>query len=168
MSYDARYIANLVLMQFDAKEHQISNKKINKLVYMCHGHLLADLGVSVVRNHPEAWTHGPVYPVLYQAFRANKFQPIEGLAVYFDYACGHDVIADPGRIESEVRHLMLNVVQRYIGFSADQLERLTHDPMGPWAQAYESGNSDRLFLRRIREDSMTRYFSSTVIDSRIQ
>lgn len=158
MRYDARYVANLILTSYDAKSYSISNKKLNKIIYFVHGHMLADRRVSVLRNHAEAWDHGPVYSVVYHSFKRYGYAPISDLASYFDYGLGHNIIADPADIEAAMRQPILRIVSRYVGYSASHLEMMTHDPSGPWAKAYSQ--QFRGLSNRINEDVMARYFLS--------
>lgn len=160
MEYDARHIANFILMKFDATSYSISNKKINKLIYMCHGHSLAELNRSIIRNHAEAWDHGPVYRVVYDSFKKFEFRPIKDLAEYFDFRKGHKVIADPSCISSSDQEFLYSTCLKYIDLSADRLEELTHDRNGPWAEVF-LGNR-KSWSNRICTGEIGRYFSSRI------
>jgi len=160
MEYDARYIANFILMKFDATSYLISNKKINKLIYICHGHFLAELHRSIIRNHVEAWEHGPVYRVVYDSFKKFEFRPIKDLAEYYDFRKGHQVIADPSCLSIGDQEFLYATCSKYIDFSANELEKLTHDPSGPWAEVF-LGNR-KSWSNRICTTEIGRYFSNRI------
>ena len=131
MQHDARAIANFILDSFDPVQDEISNKKINKLLYFCHGFSLIRLGGELIRNHVEAWKHGPVYRVVYDEFRKFEHRPVVGRASYFDMAKEAQQIVTYERVSPTERQLILKVVSHFKDFSANELEFHTHKPDSP-------------------------------------
>lgn len=67
-------------------ESDITNLKLQKLCAYAQAFSLAFLGEPLFREPLEAWTHGPVVPPLYEAFKKNGSNPIpptEGLSENF-------------------------------------------------------------------------------------
>lgn len=154
MPYDARAIANLILEGWDADTHLITNKKINKLIYFAHGFCLARFQGPLVVNHIEAWDHGPVVRVAYDAFKRFGFRPISEPATYFDYKLGTDVIARASLRDGEL-HFINKVMQRFMPLSGDELEAITHEDNSPWSAVWNGG---RKFMNRIPDELIASHF----------
>jgi uncharacterized phage-associated protein len=105
----------------------ISNMKIQKLVYYAQGFCLAIRGEPLFPEGIEAWTHGPVVPTLYHAFKAygsNAIEPPDK----FNFTA----------FDEKDQALLDNVYAVYGQYSTAGLRALTHeDP--PWKNAVEGG-----------------------------
>lgn len=156
--YDARKLANLLLDSFDIRTAELSNKKLNKLLYFVHGAGLARLGYPLVRNHFEAWDHGPVIDVVYHAFKQFEWAPIQSRAMAFDYAVGFEKVIDYKDINPSDRDFILRVASYYNKYSADELEEMTHEVDSPWAVVRSTPKIDRGIKDRIPEDLIRSYF----------
>ena len=64
------YLANQL------EDDQISNLKLNKLLYYAQGTHLARTGKPLFENAIEAWQYGPVVPEVYQKYKACGKNPI--------------------------------------------------------------------------------------------
>lgn len=155
---DARAIANFILDEFDSREHAISNKKINKLIYFAHGFSLFRIGQPLVKNHVEAWVHGPVFKVVYDAFKQFEFHPIVSRAVNFNFVTGVDEQVSYDLLGSEQRELTKKVVTHFVRFSADELEDMTHSQFGPWAKIWNLPESERGLRNRIPNEEIAAHF----------
>jgi len=155
---DARAIANFILDQFDPALNEISNKKINKLIYYCHGFSLVRIGQPLVKNHFEAWTHGPVVKVVYEAFKQFEYRAIETRAVYFNYLSGMEEQVGYSEVGTNQLELSKKVVEHFIKFSADELEELSHTQFGPWAKVWNTDESQRGLRSRIPNEDIQAYF----------
>jgi uncharacterized phage-associated protein len=159
MEHDARAIANLILDRFNSQVFSISNKKINKLIYLCHGFCLSRFDEPLVRNHFEAWTHGPVVKVVYDAFKDFEWQPIQCRAKTLDYALGELVNVDYSSLPQKTVQLVMRVSEHYINSTANELEELTHEEGGPWATIWGLPEEDRGIRNRIPNPLIKGYFS---------
>jgi uncharacterized phage-associated protein len=54
--YEARKICNFLLANFDAVEFDLTNLRINKLLFFIQAGALPE---GLIRNHFEAWQYGP-------------------------------------------------------------------------------------------------------------
>lgn len=156
--YDARKIANFVLDQFDAEACAISNKKINKLLFFVHGVSLARLGAGLVKNHFEAWDHGPVVSVVYHAFKGFVFEPIQTRATAFNYVTNQNEVLGYSDITDEHRNFILRVAGYYMRYSADELEAMTHEADSPWTAVRATPAFERGIRDRIPDEQIQRYF----------
>lgn len=149
MPHDGRSIANLILDRFDAVRFEISNKKINKLLYYCHGFSLIRLNSNLLRNHIEAWIHGPVVRVVYEQFRKFEYRPIENRALFFDYETGREQIVSYEQVSPQETDLILKVATHFVKYTADELEEFTHKENSPWWIVKQMQPSDRGIRDRI-------------------
>src|SRR5580698_7043427 len=56
--YEARKNCNYLLTRYDAETYDLTNLRLNKLLYFIHGWSLASRTRGLVRNHFEAWKLG--------------------------------------------------------------------------------------------------------------
>ena len=69
----ANYLIYIMLDAFN----DLTNMKVNKLVYFAQGHCLSKYGRPLFTEPIEAWPHGPVVPEVYRAYRKYGDRPIE-------------------------------------------------------------------------------------------
>lgn len=124
----------------------ITNLKLQKLVYYAQAWFLALTGERLVPAEFQAWVHGPVCYPLYQRFRGHGWAPIL------------DEVAEPGlprNVESHLREIM----EVYGGFSAWDLERLTHSE-APWLNARDGVAPGEPSCNVISDHDMRRFYSA--------
>lgn len=128
--YQARDVACYFLSLADEEAgDQISNMKVQKLLYYAQGFSLAINGSALFSEPIQAWTHGPVVPEVYQMFKSygsGAIGPVKGF--------------DPQAIDEDTRGLLDEVYEVYGQYSAWKLRNMTHDE-APWADAYREGAS---------------------------
>lgn len=156
--HDARAIANFILDEFDAWQNEISNKKINKLIYFCHGFSLVRHTQPLIKNHIEAWVHGPVVKVVYDAFKHFEYHPITSRASYFDYVTGKQTLVNYEQLSAQQIVLIRNVVSHFAKYSADDLEDMTHTQFGPWAKVWNTPENQRGLRSRIPDIEIREFF----------
>jgi len=161
MTSDARAVANLILDRFDSVAFSISNKKINKLVYLSHGVCLSRLDKPLIKNHVEAWQHGPVIRVLYDSFKEFEYLPITRKATSMDYRSGEEMEVSYNAMPREMAELALRVCEYFGRRSADDLEELTHAEGSPWSQVWSLPAAQRGLRDRIPNEWIKTYFDET-------
>jgi uncharacterized phage-associated protein len=102
----------------------ISNLKLQKLLYYGQGFHLALFGVPMFPDEIQAWTHGPVVPDIYHAYKTYGSNSIPRPENF-----------DPQDISEEVRELLDEVYNVYGQYSAWKLRNMTHSE-APWVEAY--------------------------------
>ena len=69
----ARYSAELIARWFaawaEAEDAEVSNLKLQKLLYYAQGHQLAERGTPLFDDEIQAWSHGPVVKDVYHRFK---------------------------------------------------------------------------------------------------
>ncbi|MDP3117975.1 MAG: DUF4065 domain-containing protein [Phenylobacterium sp.] len=129
--FDARAIANLLLDEAEGRALVVTNLMLQKLLYFTHGAYLTANRAPLVDGYFEAWTHGPVHPNVYQAFKEAGSSPITWRAVRSDYTSGRLLVVPPVSDAGAVA-VCRRVVNTLGSLSASQLVALSHVPGGPW------------------------------------
>ncbi|XEG74007.1 DUF4065 domain-containing protein [Pseudomonas sp. abacavir_1] len=143
----SRDVAEYFLL-LEGEGGEISNLKLQKLVYYAQGFSLALLGEPLFDEPVEAWMHGPVVPELYRRFSGFGANPIPPANDF-----------DPTVLSRDQRRLIEEVFDVYGQYSAWKLRQLTHEE-DPWRDNYVEG----VLSREIPKDEMERYFSENLVN----
>jgi len=123
-------------------DEQITNLKLNKLLYYAQGCYLARTGNPLFDDKIEAWTYGPVTPNVY-----NKYKP-----------CGKNLIQDvddnynSNAFSSDEIDSLVDVMREFGKYSGGTLVSMTHEVGTPWSLARSKGENE------ISQESMKEYF----------
>lgn len=122
----------------------ISNLKLQKLVYYAQGFHLALFDKPLFPEPIEAWTHGPVVPDLYHAYKDH----------------GSGSIPSPEEIDfdlytEEEQELLDEVYAVYGQFSAWKLRNMTHEE-APWKSCAPK--------QTISHQSLKAFFKTQLVD----
>lgn len=121
MAYSAIDIAKKIVCKTDVLHGDtISNLKLQKLLYFMQGFHLAWFGAPLFNERMEAWTYGPVVPVVFQEFKRYKQRAINP-----------ERYSDSLVLSGEEQQLFDRVYSEYNRFSAVTLMNMTHTE-GPW------------------------------------
>lgn len=143
--YPAMTIAKWFIAWAEAEDEELSNLKLQKLLYYAQGHHLARYGRPLFSDQVQAWSHGPVVPEIYRAFKGFGASPIE--LSESDNFTWDDVDLATAQFLGEVWNT-------YGGYSAGRLRYMTHNEH-PWRKNWR-GDADRDVA--IGLDDMRRYF----------
>lgn len=132
MQYEAKKIANMVLSLQGELKYGISNLRLNKLLYLAHGWSLTHSDVGLIRNHFEAWKHGPVVRTVYDNCKKYGDNRISVYFSHINYATGSLEKIEFNDIFDADRELISRVVRYYDSWTTFELVELTHEPGGPW------------------------------------
>lgn len=154
---DARAIANCLLDLAKARGVSLSITSLLKILYFAHGWHLAKFGAPLVGQPFEAWQHGPVVRVVYDAFKNETGKPLLGRAKKLDPNTGELEIC---RYELRQDRLKLldSVLSSYSGFHPYELSEMTHEEGSPWHKVWGGTNSGANPGMRIPNDSIREYF----------
>lgn len=121
----ADYIVNLSNYTI---EDDVTNLKLQKLLYYVQGHYSAITGELLFEDAIQAWQHGPVIPKVYNMYK-----------IY-----GYNVIVTPKQnasfsfIDNTTKVLIHKITNYYKQFSASKLRQMTHEER-PWKETYKIG-----------------------------
>lgn len=140
-------VARYLLVHQD-QEDEISNLKLQKLLYFAQGTFLATFNRPLFSDPLIAWQHGPVAPAVWRTYFGSGSASLP-----------HPTDFDESTIEAETRALLDGVYQEWGGFSAWKLRNITHAE-GPWLTTPAKGVID--------QQAITDYFVSLQERSRRQ
>jgi uncharacterized phage-associated protein len=120
--YPALTIAKWFIAWAEAEAEELSNLKLQKLLYYAQGHYLSEHHRPLFSDGIEAWSHGPVVPAVYHDYKTFGGASIE--LPYEDPFTWADV--DPDTAE-----FLSRVWNTYGGFSAGRLRNMSHEEP-PW------------------------------------
>jgi uncharacterized phage-associated protein len=149
--HDPRALGNLILDEADRFGHHVSNLSLQKLMYFCHGLYLVEMGQPLVKGYFEAWTHGPVHPGAYEAFKSAGRDPITFRAQKTNPVTGEHKQLEPIN-DPECGTIVSRVVAAYGGLSSGRLVELSHAPNGPWAKVVENSRTRPILGLRITDN----------------
>jgi uncharacterized phage-associated protein len=120
--YPALTIARWFIAWAEATAEELSNLKLQKLLYYAQGHYLADHRTPLFTGEIQAWSHGPVVPVVYHEFKdSGSSSIILGSSDPFTW----------DEVDKDTAGFLGKVWNTYGGFSAGRLRSLTHQEP-PW------------------------------------
>lgn len=128
---DVRALGNFVLDRADEMGASISNMALNKIVYFVHCDYMLENEMPLVGAKIEAWQHGPVFRELYHQFKKWGDGEIRGRAVAVSPITGEAEVATVSFGTGEKKKI-IEIIDRYIHFSAAHLRALSHASGGPW------------------------------------
>jgi len=130
--YTAEQIANFYIsLVRNDPDNDMTNMKLNKLLYFAQGRYLVKKGVPLFSDNIEAWEHGPVINSVYQKYKYCGSSPIS--VVDDDY--GYD------NFSSDDINFLLDIYDEYGKYSASKLRKMTHEIGSPWEEVYKHKSS---------------------------
>ena len=157
--YEARKICNFLLSNFDAVEFDLTNLRINKLLFFIQAGALRQMPDGLIRNHFEAWQFGPVIKPVFDAFKIHKESPITGPAQFLDYSSGQHIPVPYDDIREEHRKIIVREFKAYSHFTTGQLVSLSHESNGPWDVVYRACLADPTMSPRIPNQLIRAHFA---------
>jgi uncharacterized phage-associated protein len=135
----ARY---LLASQDQASGEEITNLKLQKLLYYAQGYHLALFGTPLFADEIQAWLHGPVVKDVYHEFSDFDRSPIARTP-------------KPAGFPGTAREVLENVLRSYGQYSAWKLREMSHHEF-PWIVAYKKPG------KTITQESMAQHFRAVL------
>lgn len=114
------------------EDDQITNLKLNKLLYFVQGTFLSRTGRPLFDNPIEAWTLGPVVRDIYQKYKVCGKAPIS--------SDGESL--DPSVFSTEELETLLDVMREFGQYTGYKLVNITHRADSPWSKARAVGKKE--------------------------
>ncbi|AKM77768.1 MAG: putative phage-associated protein [Candidatus Wolfebacteria bacterium GW2011_GWB1_47_1] len=140
-------IAEYFISKSQIAGEEITNKKIQKLLYYAQAWSLVFNGEKIFDDQIEAWVHGPAIPLIYFEFKKFGFGNISITVNKSDFEA----------LSDKEEKLLDNVWSAYGKFDADYLELLTHNEE-PWQKARSGCAIDEYCNNEINTDLMKEYY----------
>jgi uncharacterized phage-associated protein len=143
--YTAMDVANWFTQWADFNDADLSNMKLQKLLYYAQGHYLAFFGEPLFDEELEAWSHGPVVPSVYRAFKENGSGDIPPTPSF-----------DLSSIDPHTTEFLQKIWNTYGGIAAWKLRDMTHSE-DPWATRFAEAERGTV----IPKDALQQWFIKT-------
>lgn len=131
----------------NSTDDQITNLKLNKLLYYAQGCHLARTGKPLFDDKIEAWKLGPVTPTIYHRYSVCGKNPISKTGD--DYS---------GTVfSSEELDTLTDVMREFGKYTGSALVSMTHKAGTPWSSACTANE------REITQASMKKYFEENPV-----
>lgn len=128
-------------------EHDLTNLKLQKLLYYTQGHYLAQTSNALFEDKVEAWKYGPVIPEVYHTFKACGSFPV----TVFDV--NYTAVEISEDVKNFIKDIWEKLGQKYSG---SYLVTTTHAPNTPWAECFKEDERGI----EIPQDLLKSYFLS--------
>lgn len=139
-------IANYIIQKYSGK-YEISNLKLQKLLYFVQGTYLATYQSPLFLENIVRWKYGPVVQEVYRAFRMNIADDIK--------LPTSDEKYDDIKNESRASMIIEQVMEQYGGRSAIALVEITHAHQ-PWIDTKMDCIIPKLKIQRYFEQILSR------------
>lgn len=139
-------IADYLILSFRDSGENLTNLKLQKLLYYAQAWYLANHGKPLIDCDFQAWTHGPVCRPLYLRFKGYEWKPIT------------EKVESPN-LPTGVVEFLDELKIAYGDFGAWALERMVHVEE-PWLEARGGLPLDASCNKVIPRDTMERYYRS--------
>jgi len=146
-TYTADQIADTLIALARERHIDVSNLKLQKLLYYTQAWHLAFTKSPLFGEEFEAWVHGPVVPRVFRRFKDFGWKTIDVKVT---------PLADP-----KVTAHISAILEAYGHFDARQLERLSHSE-GPWKAARGTLAPDESSSNVITKASMREFYWRTI------
>jgi uncharacterized phage-associated protein len=146
--YEPKLAAKTLLLEASKSGISITNLKIQKLLYLAHGLLLARTDSALVSETFQAWKYGPVIESLYHQLKVFGPDAISANDTFVKYWSPLPEFA------TDANKAISDVLAQFGNLSSRALVNLSHDPNGPWQLAYTATTASS----EISEASIKEYF----------
>ncbi len=120
--------ANYLVYLTQGALDDLSNMKLNKLLYFAQGHCLKQTGDVLFDDTIEAWDHGTIVYDVYKKYQPFGDSPIT--------VCDAE---EAKKMPSEAITILIDTVREYGKYTAMALRNMTHVPKSPWDLSYKRG-----------------------------
>lgn len=155
MSKNIHDVCDYFIISACEAESQLSNLKLQKLLYYSQAWYLAFKGQALFYGKFQAWIHGPVNREIY-----NRFLPTKSL---YSAITDCDVLnRNPTESFTHEQQAFLNsILEVYMPYSGTQLEEMTHGEK-PWQDARKGYSDSQRCEQEISEKTMMEFYSARV------
>ena len=149
-------------LRLDDSAEQITNIKLNKLMYFTQGIYLALYDEKLFDDRFYASELGPISNEMHKKYQGKDIPELDG-CISDDRAI--QLARNYDQILSDIRAAeVLNTTWYEFGdYTASELVTISHDKDGPWAKVYKKGK----FWIPINDEDIKRYFKDSVIECHV-
>ena len=137
-------IANEFIIRSLATQNPLGQAKLQRLVYIAHGHVLALTGQPLTGDRPEAWVYGPVYRRLADAVapwgKEAITRPIMTSDLLLPDSRSHAEAEVRAELDEAEYTILDEVYNFYASVKSEDLSVLTRGETAPWRSVRESAS----------------------------
>lgn len=122
---DSVDFAKYILKTAEEKVLLMNQTKLQKILYICNGTLLA-LGKNVINENARTWDYGPVYPKVYKWFQEHKADDFSVLEISKDIQTDNDIVK-----------IVSQALDKFGKWTAKSLSEWSRKNGSPWAVIME-------------------------------
>lgn len=141
--YPAATIAKWFIAWAEAVEDELSNMKLQKILYYAQGHHLGLTGKPLFKDQIQAWIHGPVVADIYHRYKhfgSSAISMPDDDSFLWDH------------VDPDTANFLERVWVSYGGYSAGRLRTMSHSEP-PWRDHFDGEH-----YVIIPQDSMREFF----------
>ena len=144
------YVANNMIKRAREQTVELTNLKLQKLLYLLYAKYYAVSGDALFTNRFEAWAYGPVLSDIYKVFKAEGAGPIKD---YRSDANGRVlIVCETGEFGESFDHIWGNYARKSAGYLVD----MTHGKV-------ESDGWDTAWRKTINEKGIGAFIDDEYI-----
>lgn len=138
-------VSNFFITLFNSfeEDNDLTNMKINKLLYFAQGHSYERFNRALFNDVIEAWANGPVINSVYQNLKHNEGNTVSKTIGEYN----QNIFSE------EETELLLDVAREYGKYSAATLRNVTHQEGTPWKVFF-----DGQYHTQIPQEAIASYF----------
>ncbi len=118
----------LIELASKTPENDLTNLKLQKLLYYVQGKYIAQHGSPLFDDKVEAWKYGPVVADVYHTFKVCGQFPITNFDVEYESSNLSE------SVKNHIEEIWQNIGEKYSGF---YLVKTTHQDGTPWAKHFK-------------------------------
>lgn len=129
--FKATTIANEIVRQCHDKGFDVSNLKLQKLLFFVQAYSLAEFDCPVFNQKIEAWEFGPVIPDVYQYFKIYGPNPIPK-----NHYFSRIDQSEKDNLTDNAKTSVSEILKQLGRLDAFELVKISHEVGSPWHQVY--------------------------------
>lgn len=130
----------------DKEAHDMTNLRLNKLLYFAQGHYLAMYDEPLFEEDFQLWEFGPVVRCIYDEYKSLGSSPITK----------YEDMDEKRPFTDKEQSLLFDILVNYADYTTSELVNLAHKKGSPWELNFEKGVSS---IPLTKED-MKKYFKN--------
>lgn len=155
--YNVLEICSYIINYSNEKEYDISNLKLQKLLYFIQVYFLIKNDEPCFEEKIEAWDFGPVVPIAYNQYKQYGSMNIPPVTMYIDRFGNNPyqikrIEYDNIYISKNDRKMINNVIDKLADYTATDLVAITQN-QAPWREVHEDDQHNE-----ITHESLIKYF----------
>lgn len=156
--YNVLDVCRYVINYSNDKDYDISNLKLQKLLYFIQAYFLINKNETCFNETIEAWDFGPVIPKAYSEYKQYGGGHIPSISSYIEMDSDniwsvHRVKYNNNIFSNADKKMINDVINQFAEYTATDLTSLSQN-QAPWNNIYEPYTNNEITKESIKE-----YFS---------